>query len=62
MAGVRSIPESFGVQGADGAVSSDVEISGSKADLHRYLVGEKKIVRSPKALESLQSLESLEMI
>lgn len=29
--------------GADGAVSSEVEISGSKADLHRYLVGEKKI-------------------
>eukprot|EP00435_Cladocopium_sp_Y103_P042080 s1622_g11.t1 len=29
--------------GADGAVSSEVDISGSKADLHRYLVGEKQI-------------------
>lgn len=51
-------PESFGVQGSDGAVSSEVEISGSKADLHRYLVGEKKIVRSPK--HSSHGFETIE--
>lgn len=30
--------------GSDGLVSSDVDIAGAKGDLHRYLVGEKKIV------------------
>lgn len=30
--------------GADGAVTSDVEVSGSKADLHSYLLKEKQIV------------------
>ena len=34
--------------GADGAVTSDVEVSGSKADLHSYLLKEKQIVGWPK--------------